>query len=186
MTSLSRLTKGSEEGPGVEADDPSSAFVGLNALEIAAVAEAKRFLSQYVVQKILTGIWNGTIVYWDALSLNATKQPRFYHPQRADPYARLRVPKYMKCWEVVFFGVFLCLYYAVLITARKNNLTPVESILWFWLTAFLYNELSEWGDAGSVIYTADIWNFFDMMVIVIGFIFIILSVFSLKLLQLPS
>ena len=177
LTSLSRLTKASEEEPGPVADDPSAAFQGLNALEIAAVADAKRFLSQYVVQKIITGIWNGNIVYWDALSINANKQPRFYNPGASDPYSRLRVPKYMKCWEVVFFGVFLCFYYTVLIKARRDNLTAIEAVLWFWFAAFLYDEVSEWGDAGPTIYTADIWNFFDIAVIVIGFVFIIMSEF---------
>jgi hypothetical protein len=175
INSLSRLAEGNEDTPGVEPDDPSAAFVGLNALEIATVAEAKRFLSQPVVQEILTGIWNGNIIYWDALSVYATKQPRFYRPDRADPYSRLRVPKYMKCWEVVFFGVFLCLFYAVLITAQKDYLTGTEAALWFWFAAFLYDELSEWGDVGSVIYTADVWNFFDIFVILIGVVFIIMS-----------
>lgn len=179
LQSLSRLTKSSEDASAAAASDPSAAFEGLNALEIAAIAEAKRFLSQYVVQKIITGIWNGNIVYWDALSLHATKQPRFYSPQNADPFSRLRVPKYKKCWEVVFFGVFLFLYYTVLIKARKDNLSVVEGALWFWFVAFLFEELSEWGDAGSFIYTADIWNFFDMIVILIGFVFIIMSKCSL-------
>lgn len=180
LKSLSHLTEGSDENPDPGAADPGSAFQGLNALEIAVVADAKRFLSQHVVQKILTGIWNGNIVYWDALSLHATKQPRFYQRDMADPYSRLRVPKYMKCWEVVFFGIFLCLYYGVLVRARKDNLTLVEGALWFWFSAFLFDELSEWGDAGSIIYTADIWNFFDMIVLGIGFLFIVLSRFLLE------
>lgn len=175
MKSLARLTEDSEDNSDPGGSDPASAFQGLNALEIAVVAEAKRFLSQHVVQKILTGIWNGHIVYWDALSVHATKQPRFYQPDRADPYSRLRVPKYMKCWEVVFFGIFLCLYYGVLIKARKDDLTGVEAALWFWFAAFLFDELSEWGDAGSIIYTADIWNFFDMIVLGIGLLFIVMS-----------
>lgn len=175
LSSLSRLTDGSRDSAQPDDEDPSTAFEGLNALEIATVANAKRFLSQHVVQKILTGIWNGQIVYWDALSLHARKQPRFYDPDTADPYSRLRVPKYMKCWEVVFFGIFLCLFYAVLIATHKDRLTGTEFALWFWFAAFVFDELREWGDAGSGIYTADIWNFFDMIVILIGFVFIILS-----------
>jgi hypothetical protein len=40
-------------------EDPTSSFTGLNGLEIAAVADCKKFLSQRIVQKIITGIWNG-------------------------------------------------------------------------------------------------------------------------------
>ena len=38
-------------------EDPTLPFVGLNALEIAAVVDAKKFLSQSVVQSIVNSIW---------------------------------------------------------------------------------------------------------------------------------
>lgn len=66
MKSISRLTVLYEDDDGDgEGEDPTKPFVTLNALEIAAVADAKRFLSQHVVQKIITGIWNGDIVFWE-------------------------------------------------------------------------------------------------------------------------
>lgn len=37
-------------------EDPTSSFTGLNGLEIAAVADCKKFLSQRIVQKIVHGI----------------------------------------------------------------------------------------------------------------------------------
>ncbi len=43
-------------GPVAE-DEPMSAFVGLNALEIAAIADAKKFLSQRVVQKVVVSFF---------------------------------------------------------------------------------------------------------------------------------
>lgn len=155
--------------------DPTSAFKTLNALEIAAVANAKRFLSQHIVQKIITGIWNGDIVFWDTLSINSTKLPRFYQPHTSDPFSRLRVPKYMKCWEVVFFAIFLCLYYSVLSLRDETHLTGTEIALFFWIAAFFYDELSEWLDAGSIFYATDVWNLFDMIMILIGFLFAGLS-----------
>ena len=60
-------------------DDVTSSFVGLNALEIAAVADAKKFLSQRIVQEIVDGIWCGDIVFWEALSVRATKKPQLYN-----------------------------------------------------------------------------------------------------------
>jgi hypothetical protein len=56
-------------------DDPEAAspadainfattFAGLNALELAAVADAKKFLSQKSIQRVIGGIWNGDIVSW--------------------------------------------------------------------------------------------------------------------------
>lgn len=69
IESISRLTTvhdGDDDDD--EEEDPTRPFVSLNALEIAAVADAKRFLSQHVVQKIITGIWNGDIIFWDSES----------------------------------------------------------------------------------------------------------------------
>jgi hypothetical protein len=98
-----------------EEEDPTNSFAGLNGLEIAAVADCKRFLSQRIVQKIVTGIWNGDITFWDGLNDQTVKKPKFYKKSRSDPYSRLRVPRYIKAFEVVFFATFLFLYYAVLV-----------------------------------------------------------------------
>ncbi|KAI4103795.1 MAG: hypothetical protein LQ339_004127 [Xanthoria mediterranea] len=60
-------------------DDPTMAFAGLNALEIATLASAKRFLSQHVVQRIIDGIWEGDIIFWESLSVETTKRAQIYH-----------------------------------------------------------------------------------------------------------
>jgi hypothetical protein len=96
-------------------EDPTLSFTGLNALEIAAVADCKKFLSQSVVQKIVTGIWNGEITFWEMLSTGTKKKAQFYHESHPDPFTRLRVPRYIKTFEVLFFVTFLALYYAVLV-----------------------------------------------------------------------
>ncbi|KAL7956222.1 hypothetical protein V8C34DRAFT_289558 [Trichoderma compactum] len=182
LSSLSRLTNLSmddEDDGGDDDDDPTAAFEGLNALEIAAIADAKRFLSQHVVQKIISGIWNGDIVFWDSMSVNSTKHAHFYNPFTSDPYSRLRVPKYLKCWEVLFFVVFMCLYYSVLIVRDESRLTGPEIALFFWLAAFFYDELSEWIDAGAIFYATDIWNLFDMIMILIGTIFAVLRIIGI-------
>lgn len=98
-----------------EEDDPTSSFTGLNALEIAAVADCKKFISQRIVQKIITGIWNGDITFWAKLSVDTKKKPHFYNKKRSDIFTRLRVPRYIKAFEILFFATFLFLYYAVLV-----------------------------------------------------------------------
>jgi len=64
-----------------------SQFFGLNALEIATIAHAKRFLSQRVVQRVVDGIWKGEIVFWDSLTVNSTKKPHMYNT-RSDRQTR--------------------------------------------------------------------------------------------------
>ncbi|KAJ3571114.1 hypothetical protein NPX13_g5491 [Xylaria arbuscula] len=154
--------------------DPTAPFIHLNALEIAAIADAKRFLSQHIVQQIITGIWNGEIIFWDRLTAKSRKKACFYNHNTADPYSRLRVPKYLKAYEVAFFCAFLLLYYTVLIQQNRYGITRMEVLLYIWFAAFLYDEVSEYLDAGSIFYAADIWNVFDMAMIAIGIVYFIL------------
>ncbi|KAH6856087.1 hypothetical protein B0I37DRAFT_366482 [Chaetomium sp. MPI-CAGE-AT-0009] len=182
LHSISRLTMSmtADMDDDEEEEDPTAHFTNLNALEIAAIADAKRFLSQGIVQKIITGIWNGDIIFWDSLSVHSVKKPRFYKPTTADPFSRLRVPKYLKSFEVLFFASFLFLYYAVLMERDPTRITTLEVFLCLWLAAFAYDELGEWIDAGSIFYAADIWNIFDMAMIVIGFTYFGLRIVGLE------
>ncbi|KAK4098351.1 hypothetical protein N658DRAFT_455429 [Parathielavia hyrcaniae] len=180
ISNLTFMVSDDDSGGDEEEEDPTAHFTNLNALEIAAIADAKRFLSQAIVQKIITGIWNGDIIFWDSLSVHSVKKPRFYKPSTADPYSRLRVPKYLKSFEVVFFASFLCLYYAVLVERDPTRITTLEVFLCLWLAAFAYDELSEWIDAGSIFYAADVWNIFDMAMIGIGATYFVLRIVGLE------
>lgn len=60
-------------------EDPTLPFVGLNALEIAAVAEAKKFLSQRVVQRIVNGVFNGDIAFWQSLNTQTKRKAQVYN-----------------------------------------------------------------------------------------------------------
>ncbi len=57
----------------------SASFEGLNALEIAAVADAKKFLSQRSVQTIVNDIWSGHIIFWESLGVNTKKRAKIYN-----------------------------------------------------------------------------------------------------------
>jgi len=61
----------------------ASSFDELNALEIAAVSGAKKFLSQRVVQKIVESIWRGDIIFWETLSVDSVKEAKVYNPKYA-------------------------------------------------------------------------------------------------------
>lgn len=88
--------------------------------------------------------------------MDSVKRPRFYNRATADPFSRLRVPKYLKSFEVLFFLVFLFLYYSVLVERNPEKISLAEILLYVWFGAFLYDELSEWSDAGSIFYTTDV------------------------------
>jgi hypothetical protein len=92
-----------------------SSFAGLTGLEIASVANCKKFLSQRVVQKIVNAIWKGEIMFWESLAPTSKKRPHFYSKKTADIFTRLRVPRYIKTFEVLFVAIFLFLFCCVLV-----------------------------------------------------------------------
>ncbi|KAI9675900.1 MAG: hypothetical protein M1829_003138 [Trizodia sp. TS-e1964] len=180
--------------PETEDQDPTSAFVGMNALEIAAVADAKRFLSQRPVQKIVNGIWNGDIVFWDSLSIHSKKKARIYneryeqvshHTWLCDGLMETERPTlivdfYQKAFEILFFASFLALYYAVLVERNPYKITFIEIILYTWIAAFAYDEISEFRDAGTLFYATDFWSMWDIVIIAIGGAYIIASMLRMK------
>ncbi|KAJ5712474.1 hypothetical protein N7493_008942 [Penicillium malachiteum] len=154
-------------------------FFGLNALEIAAIAHAKRFLSQRVVQRVVNDIWKGEIVFWDSLTVHSTKKPQIFNRKTADPYSRLRVPLYRKIFEAAFFLSFLFLYYSVLVERSQNSLGRFELVMDIWIVAFAYDELSGIIDAGVLFYGMDFWSLWNLGIIGVGFAFIITRIIGL-------
>lgn len=152
-----------------------SRFCGLNALEIAAIAHAKTFLSQRVVQRVVDDIWNGEIVFWDSLTVHTKKSPRLFNERTADPYSRLRVPIYRKVFEAAFFVSFLLLYYAVLVERKESSIGILEAGLYVWILAFAYDELSGAIDAGVMFYQMDFWSLWNWGIIGVGIAFVISS-----------
>ena len=67
-------------------EDLTLSFVGSNALEIAVIGNAKNFLSQRAVQKIVDGIWSGEIVFWESLSLFSKKKAQVYNKGYVAPF----------------------------------------------------------------------------------------------------
>ncbi|KAJ0418485.1 hypothetical protein BJY00DRAFT_177201 [Aspergillus carlsbadensis] len=162
-----------------DAGDEFSMFIGLNALEIATIAHAKKFLSQRVVQKVVDDLWNGEIVFWDSLSVHSIKKPQFFNKRTADPYSRLRVPVYRKAFEAAFFVSFLLLYYAVLIERNPTRVGGFEALLYVWIAAFAYDELSGLVDSGMLFYQMTFWNLWDLCIIGTGLVFVITRILGL-------
>lgn len=62
-----------------ESDDFAAAFANLSALEVAAVSDAKKFLSQRVIQRMIESIWRGEIVFWETLGVSSEKEAKVYN-----------------------------------------------------------------------------------------------------------
>jgi hypothetical protein len=118
LKSVLNIRRNSASESDLEAEDREhslSSFAGLTGLEIAAVAKCKKFLSQSIVQKVINAIWKGDIMFWESLSSTTKKKPHFYNPKTADIFTRLRVPRYIKTFEVLFVAIFLFLFCCVLV-----------------------------------------------------------------------
>lgn len=153
----------------------------LSALEIAAVSGAKKFLSQRPIQKVINGLWRGDIVFWETLSVNSVKRPRKYNRKQADPFSRLRVPRYLKIFETLFFSILLALYYAVLVRRDQERVTIPEILLYIWIASFAYDEFADWVDAGQTsFYASDFWWMWDISIVVVGMAFCALRVVGLS------
>jgi hypothetical protein len=132
-----------------EASDADSGTVSpkdykqLNALEIAAGCDAKKFMSQRAVQRIIDGIWKGDIMLWQTMNPHTVKRATLYHSKRCDPFTRLRVPLYLKVFEVLFFAAFLAFYYTVLVQKSLHTVSATEVMLYVWLASFTYNGRSQ-------------------------------------------
>lgn len=64
--------------------DEYGIFAGFNALEIAIIANAKKFVSQTVVQKVVNGMWTGEIILWDTLSVHSKRKAQLFHKRYGD------------------------------------------------------------------------------------------------------
>ncbi|KAK2733916.1 hypothetical protein FQN55_003105 [Onygenales sp. PD_40] len=169
---------GSSEGfPDV---DEYVSFRGLNALEIAALANAKKFLCQTIVQKVVDDVWKGAIVLWDSLSVHSQKKPQLFHKRMTDPYSRLRVPLYRKSFEALFFISFLALYYSVLMARDPLRINAFEIWLYIWISAFAYDEISGLWDTGMRFYQLDFWSLWDLGIIGTGLAFLVARITGLS------
>jgi hypothetical protein len=98
------------------------------------------------------------------MSVSSVKHPKLYNRRRSDPYARLRVPLYLKVFETSFHLTFLALYYAVLVHRNGSYVTPVEVCLYVWIAGFAYDEFGDWSDAGQTsFYASDFWWIWDIV-----------------------
>lgn len=85
------------------------------------------------------------------------------------------MPVYRKLFEAAFFITFLVLYYAVLVERKQTGIGILESLMYIWIVAFAYDELSGIVDAGVLFYQMDFWSLWNLAIIVVGSAFVIAS-----------
>ncbi|KAG8705209.1 hypothetical protein FRC12_004220 [Ceratobasidium sp. 428] len=155
-----------------------------NAIEMAIVGNAKRFIKSSACQSVIDGIYWGRIVYQasaDHSILADTyklKPIHFYDPHRApllDHY-RLKVPVIRSVLEYINFLILFILFVLALEMNEKSTINTFEGIFMIYGLGFVVEKLAAMQEHGIRVYSANLWNGFD-----IAFITVYISYASLRL-----
>ncbi|KAG9009327.1 hypothetical protein FRB90_008420 [Tulasnella sp. 427] len=146
-----------------------------NAIEMAIIGQAKRFIKSAAFQKVIDCIWSGKVVYQaesDHSFLSDTykrKQIHFYDPREApllDHY-RLKVPAVRAVLE---YAEFLVLFILFVIALEGNEVERVnwsEGIFMLYALGFTLDKVAAMQEHGMKVYSANLWNAFDIAFITI-------------------
>ncbi|KAG9127230.1 hypothetical protein FRC07_000101 [Ceratobasidium sp. 392] len=155
-----------------------------NAIEMAIVGNAKRFIKSSACQSVIEGIYWGRIVYQasaDHSILADTyklKPIHFYDPHRApllDHY-RLKVPVVRSVLEYINFLTLFILFVIALEMNEKSNIILSEGAFMIYGLGFVVEKLAAMQEHGIRVYSANLWNGFD-----IAFITVYISYASLRI-----
>ncbi|CAN6623057.1 hypothetical protein TRVA0_009S01288 [Trichomonascus vanleenenianus] len=157
----------------------------ISTLEVAIKAEAKRFLSHPVVIEVLEEIWNGSVMFQS--SMHKLHRVRFANEEevvsagygRRGPgvrykyedasifkLSRLRVPRYRHYLNLFSFCILLVLYVAVL-HKHDKQFSGIDLIFWLWSLGFIVDEIIGFTDAGFTLYVMSLWNWFDLIILLL-------------------
>ncbi|KAG8904105.1 hypothetical protein FRB99_002224 [Tulasnella sp. 403] len=146
-----------------------------NAIELAIIGQAKRFIKSAAFQKVIDCIWSGKIVYQaesDHSFLSDTykrKSIHFYDPRKApllDHY-RLKVPAVRSVLEYIEFLVLFILYVIALEGNDPNSVNLAEGSFMLYAFGFTLDKVAAMQEHGMRVYSANLWNAFDVAFITI-------------------
>ncbi|KAF4569698.1 hypothetical protein EYR40_008678 [Pleurotus pulmonarius] len=141
-----------------------------NAIEMAIISKAKRFIKSSSCQKVIDGIWSGKCVYQaqsshSILSDTYKRTPiHFYDPHKApllDHY-RLKVPAIRSVLEYMnFLGLFILFVIAIEFNER-DTINVSEFIFMVYALGFTLEKVAAMQEHGIKVYFKGTWNGFDL------------------------
>ncbi|KAG9050438.1 hypothetical protein FS837_005511 [Tulasnella sp. UAMH 9824] len=146
-----------------------------NAIEMAIIGQAKRFIKSGAFQKVIDCIWSGKVVYQaenEHSFLSDTykrKSLHFYDPRKApllDHY-RLKVPAVRAVLEYVEFLVLFILFVIALEGNQVHRINWSEGIFMLYALGFTLDKVAAMQEHGMKVYSANLWNAFDIAFITI-------------------
>ncbi|EJD47954.1 hypothetical protein AURDEDRAFT_113224 [Auricularia subglabra TFB-10046 SS5] len=155
-----------------------------NAIEMAIISKAKRFIKSNSCQKVIDNIWSGKCVYTaesshSIISDTYKRNPiRLYDPHKApllDHY-RLKVPVIRSVLEYWSFLLLFILFIAALENNNVGYLTNSEIVFMIYAFGFSLEKVATMQEHGLRVYVNGTWNGFDLV-----FVTIYTAYFSLRL-----
>ncbi|RPD64222.1 hypothetical protein L226DRAFT_460344 [Lentinus tigrinus ALCF2SS1-7] len=152
-----------------ENDDDLEDRVG-NAIEMAILSQAKRFIKSSPCQKVIDGIWIGKIVYQaestrSILSDTYKRNPiHFYDPHKApllDHY-RLKVPAIRSVLEYTNFLVLFVLFVCAIEFSELDHINLAEIVFMVYALGFTLEKVAAMQEHGIKVYFKGTWNGFDL------------------------
>ncbi|KAF9266958.1 hypothetical protein L218DRAFT_921774 [Marasmius fiardii PR-910] len=141
-----------------------------NAIELAILGKAKRFIKSSVCQKVIGSIWSGKCVYQaesshSILSDTYKRNPiHFYDPHKApllDHY-RLKVPFIRSVLEYLNFLILFILFVFAVEQSEVDALNVSEVFFMVYAAGFTLEKVAAMQEHGITVYFKGTWNGFDL------------------------
>ncbi|RDB20824.1 Calcium channel YVC1 [Hypsizygus marmoreus] len=168
-----------------ERDDDLEDRVG-NAIEMAILGKAKRFIKSSSCQKVINAIWTGKCVYQaesshSILSDTYKRTPiHFYDPHKApllDHY-RLKVPAIRSVLEYLNFVILFILFIIAIEVNERDTLNVPEIIFMVYALGFTLEKVAAMQEHGIKVYFKGTWNGFDLAFVTTYAIYAILRLYG--------
>ncbi|TFK65590.1 hypothetical protein BDN72DRAFT_900556 [Pluteus cervinus] len=141
-----------------------------NAIEMAILGKAKRFIKSTPCQEVINAIWAGKCVYQaqsahSILSDTYKRNPvHFYDPYRApllDHY-RLKVPVIRSFLDYINFLVLFVLFIVAIELNKTKYINKAEACFMVYALGFTLEKLAAMQEHGIKVYFKGTWNGFDV------------------------
>ncbi|KAF8845109.1 hypothetical protein BDN67DRAFT_1007476 [Paxillus ammoniavirescens] len=147
-----------------ERDDDLEERVG-NAIEMAIISKARRFIKTLACQKVIDGIWMHAESSHSILCDRYKRTPiHFYDPHKApllDHY-RLKVPAIRAVLEYINFLILFVFFVVAIEMNERHRINTPEKIFMFYALGFTLEKLAAMQEHGIKVYFKGTWNGFDL------------------------
>ncbi|KAL0953781.1 hypothetical protein HGRIS_004965 [Hohenbuehelia grisea] len=157
-----------------------------NAIEMAIISKARRFIKSSSCQKVIDAIWSGKCVYQaqsshSILSDTYKRNPiHFYDPHKApllDHY-RLKVPAIRSVLEYLNFLILFILFVIAIEVSERDVLNTAEVIFMIYALGFTLEKIAAMQEHGIKVYFKGTWNGFDLAFVSTFLIYVFLRIYG--------